>query len=131
MPTMNFKTRFVEPILAGTKVHTMRFPGNVRRGQLLYCQHGSRFRHTRFAVLPAMRVRTITLAPETIMIWDEDGRGFKVPPLDLFARADGFANWDELTTWFNSLHMRIHGRPRDVIRGQLIQWAQAPWETMS
>lgn len=128
MPILNFQKGFADPILAGIKLHTLRFPGNARRGQLLYCQHGSRFRPTRFAVLPAMRVRSVTLTPDTIMIWDEDGRGFVVPPRDVFARADGFENWAEMTAWFDSMHLRIHGKPRDVLRGQLIQWAKAPWE---
>ena len=125
MPVLNFQKRFVAGVLAGTKVHTIRFNVRpVRKGQLLYCQHGPRFGATRFAVLPAMRVRPVTLAQETVMVWDEDGRSFTVPPLDCFAQADGFRDWAELRDWFDD----VYGADRPVLKGQLIQWAGAEWE---
>ena len=125
MPTMNFKKNFVEPILDGTKAHTIRFSKRpVKKGQLLYCQTGSRFKPSRFAVLPAMRVRIVTLSRETVSVWNEDGRGFTVPPLDKFARADGFQNWAALRAWFDS----VYGSDRDVMEGQLVQWIPAEWE---
>ncbi len=125
MPTMNFKKTFVEPILDGTKAHTIRFSKRqIRKGQLLYCQTGSRFAPSRFAVLPAMRVRKILLSRDTVMICDEEGPEFTVPPLHKFARADGFQNWVDLREWFDS----VYGTDRGVMEGQLVQWIPAEWE---
>ena len=125
MPTMNYKKMFVEPILDGGKVHTMRFSKRkVRKGQLLYCQTGSRFKPSRFAVLPAMRVRNIILTRDMVEVWNEDGQSFIVPPCDAFAQSDGFRDWKELRDWFDS----TYGADCGVMEGQLIQWAKAEWE---
>lgn len=125
MPTMNFKKTFVQPILDGEKVHTMRFSKRkVRKGQLLYCQTGSRFKPSRFAVLPAMRVRELLISREAVSIWNENRQGFTVPPLDAFARADGFENWAALNKWLDA----VYGADRGVMKGQLVQWAPAEWE---
>lgn len=126
MPTMNFRKQFVQPILEGSKVHTVRFSKRpVRKGQLLYCQTGSRFAPSRFAVLPAMRVRKITLSRETLQVWNEDKpSGFIVPARDKFAQADGFKNWDELRAWFDA----TYGSDRGELHGCLVQWAEADWE---
>jgi len=125
MPTLNFKHYFVDKILDGSKTHTMRFGARqIRQGQLLYCQYGQRFKPTRFAVLPAMRVRKVTLTRETVMVWNEDGMSFTVPPLDQFSRADGFQDWDDLKNWFD----QVYGFDRTELQGQLVQWVQASWE---
>lgn len=127
MPILNFKKQFVEPIMEGSKVHTIRVfkvPGRIRKGQLLYCQTGSRFKPTRFSVLPAMRVREVTLSRDTVSVWNENGDGFVVPPLDLFAQADGFKDWAEMRDWFD----KEYGSDRGPLSGVLVQWAEAPWE---
>jgi hypothetical protein len=127
MPILNFKKQFVEPIMAGSKVHTIRaykIPGRIRKGQLLYCQTGSRFKPSRFAVLPVMRVREINLSRETVTIWDESGKSFVVPPLDIFAQADGFKDWAEMRDWFDV----TYGADRMPTGYLLIQWIEAPWE---
>jgi hypothetical protein len=128
MPLLNFKKRFVEPILEGTKVHTIRFRKiPIKKGQMLYSQTGSRFKPVRFAVLPAMRVRDITLTRDTVMVWQETGRSFVVPSLNEFARADGFRDWAEMLEWFDA----EYGSERGPLTGQLIQWAQARWERLA
>lgn len=125
MPIVNFKKYFVQPILDGQKVHTLRFSKRpVKKGQLLYCQTGSRFKPSRFAVLPAMRVRTVILTREMIEVWNENGKSFIVPPRDAFARADGFRDWKELCNWFDS----TYGEDREAMTGKLVQWLPAEWE---
>ena len=125
MPLLNFKKRFVEPIMDGTKCHTIRAHKRpIQKGQLLYCQTGSRFKATRFAVLPAMRVREVCLSRDTVMVWKEDCSGFVVPPLDIFAQADGFKDWAEMRDWFDA----EYGIDRKPTVYHLIQWAEAPWE---
>jgi hypothetical protein len=120
MPTLNFQKRFVPRILNGTKVHTIRIIGKRLHvaGEMLYMQTGPRFKPERFMTRPCIRVREIVLHEETLTIWNEDRSGFIVPPLDTFARADGFDSWQELSRFF------IHPVPPT----QLIQWAPAEWE---
>jgi hypothetical protein len=71
-----------------------------------------------------MRVRKVILTRETVSVWNEDGRGFTVPPKDKFAQADGFQDWFEMRDWFDS----VYGVNRGTMEGQLIQWAIAEWE---
>jgi hypothetical protein len=127
MPTMNYKKYFVQAILDGKKVHTLRFSKRaVRKGQLLYCQTGSRFKPNRFAVLPAMRVRDIVLTRDMIEVWSEDSKLCCIPPRNQFAQADGFRDWAELRDWFDA----TYGANRKAMYGKLVQWAEAPWETV-
>lgn len=122
MPILNFQRRFVPKILAETKVHTIRVMGTrkFRPGNMLYMQTGPRFAPERFAVNQCLRVREIRLFTNNCTIWHEDDSGFIMPPLDRFARADGFENWAELQEFFKG---RLDG-----VRHQLIQWAPAEWE---
>lgn len=122
MPILNFQRRFVPRILAASKVHTIRVIGNrkFQPGDTLYMQTGPRFKPERFAVRPCIRVREIRMFTNACMIWHEDESGFMVPPLDRFARCDGFENWAELQEFFAG---KMTG-----IRYQLIQWARADWE---
>jgi hypothetical protein len=70
-----------------------------------------------------MRVREIRIFTDTITIWDEDGKSFVVPPLDMFAICDGFENWEEFQSFFKD-------QIGKGIQHYLIQWAETPWERM-
>ena len=121
MPCVNFMRRFVPRILDGTKVHTIRIMGARphRAGETLYMQTGPRFKPDRFMTCPCLRVREIVLHEETLTIWNENRKGFIVPPLDTFARADGFDSWEDLQKFFE----------HPVAPAQLVQWAPAEWES--
>jgi hypothetical protein len=131
MPIMSFKARFVDPIHDGSKVHTFRAGVRlVRPGQTLYMQTGPRYKARRFSEKYVLRVRDCTISDQTVMIWHETGSGFIVPPLDQFAHADGFRDWADLREFF----LEMHGRQGPsgaffLVKGQLIQWASATWET--
>jgi hypothetical protein len=127
MPGLNYIPRMVQPILDGTKVHTIRFSiRSFRKGMMLYMQTGSRFRPKRFMTAPAMRVRDIDITQDAVVIWKEDHRGFIAPARDKFARADGFKDWKDFQDFFRSRYNL--GNESYELKGQLIQWAQAEWE---
>jgi len=131
MPCANFRARFVHPIIEGTKVHTVRCGRRAFKvGQTMYMQSGSRFKPTRFASRRILRVRPITITDVTVMVWREDLTGFLVPPLDKFARADGFKDWADLKAFFLAMHGQrsVHGFKFFTIQGRLIQWAPEEWE---
>lgn len=126
MPILKFMPRFVGPILSGCKVHTVRCSiRQHRKGEILYMQTGRRYRPVRFLTVPAMRVRDIDLSHNSAVIWSESRDGFVVPNRELFARSDGFSDWNELRSFFAALY----GRDGQFeVTGQLIQWAIADWE---
>lgn len=125
MPILHFHKRLVEPVLDGSKPHTFRIRKiKIRRGQLLYCQSGPRFKPVRFAVLPVMRARDVVITRDTVMVWQESGKSFTVPSMNTFAKAEGFRDWAEMSEWFDA----AYGSDRGPLQGQLIQWAEAPWE---
>lgn len=131
MPCGNFRRRFVDPILHGSKVHTIRCgKRNFKVGQTFFMQTGARFSPERFADRVITRVRPITISDVTVLVWKEDLSGFVVPPLDKFARADGFKDWADLRQFFLAMHGYQTGFDFKVflIQGRLIQWAPAEWE---
>ena len=123
MPTLNFMPRMVDPILGGTKVHTVRFGKRAYRpGQNLQMQTGSRYKPTRFITLPCTRVRGIRLSSVCVSIWSDVDLSFIVPARNLFARCDGFEDWEDLLHWLDL-------KPGERRDGRLIQWAPAIWES--
>ena len=131
MPCASFRRRFVHPIQEGTKVHTVRAGSrNYKVGQTMFMQTGARYRPERFADRLITRVRPITISDVTVMVWREDLTGFVVPPLDKFARADGFKDWADLKAFFLAMHGKAStfGFRFFLVQGRLIQWAQAEWE---
>lgn len=123
MPILTFKRMMVAPILAGTKVHTIRPDGRRphKPGETLYMQTGDRFQPERFAVRTCTHVRRVTIVDVTVMVDLPAPSLFIVPPLDVFALCDGFENWEAMRDWF----AKAYGLP---FVGNLIQWASAEWE---
>ena len=131
MPILSFKKRFVQPIGAGTKHHTVRCGKRpFKVGQTLYMQSGPRYAPKRFSIKPVKRVRDITISDQTVIVMNENDPGFIVPNLNLFAQADGFADWDDLRSFFGEMHGQRgpDGRVWFLFTGQLVQWSEAPWE---
>jgi hypothetical protein len=98
-------------------------------GDILYMKNGPRHKAHRFAEREVTRVRDCSISDQTVMIWKEDNSGFIVPPLDKFARCEGFQDWCELREYF----LAMHGQDGPdglffLVRGQLIQWAEADWD---
>lgn len=123
MPILTFKRMMVAPILAGTKVHTIRPDGRRahKPGETLYMTTGDRYHPERFAVHTCTHVRRVKILEVTVMVYQPAPALFFVPPLDVFARCDGFENWEAMRDWF----ARAYSLP---FVGNLIQWAPAEWE---
>ncbi len=137
MPALNYQPRF------GLLVKQHRKPHSIRPFRKRPIKVGDPIHHfvgmrtaacMRIGWDMCTRVRRITITDCTVMIRDcpcercETGADsgmeshlFRVPPLDRFARADGFKDWAEMRDWFAAQY----GLP---FEGVLIQWAPAEWE---
>lgn len=107
MPQLNFKRRYVEKILDGTKSQTIRrLRGDGRdpkRGDVLHIFTGLRTKATRrlgraiVAYTMPIRIddRGITLGRRRLVAIDRDE----------LARKDGFESWPDMRKFFNDVHM--------------------------
>lgn len=57
-----FKPQFVEPILSGTKIHTLRTTERIKAGMALQFRTGSRFKSTLFFEWECVSVQKIAIA---------------------------------------------------------------------
>lgn len=123
MPGLNYQWYFGELVAMRVKPHTIRPYGKrpYKIGDALHHFTGMRTKHCRRIGFDlCTSVRRITITDETVMIACPSCL-FMVPPLDRFARADGFQSWEDMRAWFSDRY----GLP---FLGQLIQWAPAEWE---
>lgn len=123
MVAYSFRPRFVAPILAGTKTQTIRAPRkrHARPGETLQLYTGMRTKRCEL-IREAKCV-----SAQNILLWlFEDGEhdGFAVaghppacPDLDVFARADGFADWADLKAFWRAEHPGVY-----EFHGVLIRW---------
>ena len=140
MVAYSFKTRFAEPILAGTKLHTVRAPRkrDARPGEELQLYRGMR---TKQCALIAVKncvavLRVIVCAHDN---WIAVGDGYPWPeqPCAMsnkrgrvhysfvhvhdFARRDGFEDWHEMRRFWLENHPV--STPADSgFKGVLIGW---------
>lgn len=119
MVAFNFKARFVAPILAGTKVQTIRAPRkrDPRVGETLQLQRGDRFHPVRIGTATAVLVDVVHLS-------FEPGRHARVieghmgpdvatalEDLNRFAVMDGFESWPAMAAFWLATHgvLSFHG----------------------
>lgn len=125
MPVLNYQSEFGALVELRIKPHTIR-PFGKRPYQVGDCLHhftGMRTKQCRrLGFDMCTSVRRITITDCTVMIDMPAPLLFIVPPLDRFAKADGFLDWAEMRQWFANRY----GLP---FVGQLIQWAPAEWES--
>lgn len=129
-----FKSRFVPPILAGTKTGTIRAPragkqGHARPGTALQLKHGSRYRPVFFADTTCTELLAVSLvgmssnAPSVVIRELGDGPLVELVQggyaLDRFAISDGFADWEDLCRFWWDTH-----KARDFT-GAWIRWLGA------
>jgi len=110
MVAYNFQGRFEEPILAGRKVGTLRAVGrrrHARPGETLQLYTGQRAPRCRLiATARCLSVDPIRLSIPSVFVRSAgvivgDGADrYEIADLDAFARGDGFADWDDLETFF-------------------------------
>lgn len=122
MVAYSFQARFVAPIQAGTKFQTIRAERkrHARSGEELQLYHGMRTRNC-FLI-----GRPICVFIEPIRLYLRDrmlkiGGGAECVSdgaLNVFARRDGFADWDELVAFWREHHPEID----TVFSGVLIRW---------
>ena len=141
MTAYSFKRRFVDPIRAKTKTHTIRLPrrgANLRRpgghalpGEELQLYCGIRtaqcFLIGRATCSSSIRI-TIHLTYSWVDLYETPGRaprrlncldGSHVE-LDPFARSDGFENWKDMWNFWAAVHSSDH-----FFDGFLIEWGQS------
>lgn len=123
MVAYSFAPRFRAPILAGTKLQTIRADRkrHARSGEVLQLYTGMRTRHCRLigtATCASVTVVTLNLA-EGIVVMPRRritprSTGFA---LERFAQSDGFATWAEMVAFWAVVHPNV-----DVFSGVLIWW---------
>ncbi len=114
-----FKKRFIAPILAGTKLGTIRAPRvgrgrHARVGDALQLKAGPRYRPVVFADTVCSQVLSISLihlgSPAGCVVVSaiDSGNIVKVivcdEDLDAFAIGDGFEDWDDLCRFWRDTH---------------------------
>jgi hypothetical protein len=127
MVAFSFRPRFVEPILAGTKRHTIRAPRRDGRwpveGDELQLYTGMRT-----AACKLICRRTCLGTSPIQLVFDDDdpmGEGIISPgsdqwgyaSLDAFAVGDGFANWADLKAFW-----RLTNGVTEEFEGRIVFW---------
>jgi hypothetical protein len=128
MHVLMFEQRFWEPVSAGAKRQTVRWPRAlpIRPGDVLSLRRweGVPYRSRQVALCDdqvARAVREILIdvghggMEGRPYVWIEGRTELNVREMDAFARADGFATAVELVGW----HDAAHGLP---FLGTLIEW---------
>jgi hypothetical protein len=115
MPLLNFKPRFVAPIRARTKHHTIRADRKIpiKVGDKLYLYCGARHPGA-FRILPepvtCTKVRRIQINPYSVFI---DGEIIFSDECELLAVADGFTNFKDMMAFWEG---------RLPFKGNIIHW---------
>jgi hypothetical protein len=115
MVAYSFKPRFAAPILAGTKIGTIRPDRrrHARPGETLQLYTGMRTRQCRLIktarCVAVDRIRLYFRPDFTAVVIGEPGntagdRTQVIEDLDGFARGDGFADWSDLTAFWRETH---------------------------
>ena len=111
-------TGFVEKILSGKKIHSIRIDphGRWKEGRVIHYATGARTKfYYNFAMGLAASVFTIRIYPENrgIRLFDSrlDGVGMTEPQIATFIRNDGFDDPEDFWQWFNK-----------PFKGRVIRW---------
>ena len=120
---LGFKPQFVEHILNGTKIHTIRIDQHNRwkKGNIIHFSAGVRTKKQKnFLISMCQSVQKIQMEfykteyNDTITI---DNCRLTYDKLDRLALNDGFKNYTEFRNWFINLKI-----PSDIIYGKIIHW---------
>lgn len=134
----NFKPRFPDPIRAGIKDQTMRNPRRRETavGDIVRLQFGPRFRPRLLGYAHCVWSGWAELCfsdPAGVRVLSDESLSnrdpvCKVEDPEVFARRDGFENWDDLTR-FPGWSQAARDGLRIVLR--LIRWAPPPVITLN
>ncbi len=106
MPSFNFKPEFVAPILAGTKVQTIRKTARCKTGDTMHLFTGLRTAACqKLAERLCVVVDYVHLSPDGLTVGDN-----RKHPRDIseFARLDGFTDFDDMLRWFRTQYGEYH-----------------------
>ncbi|WP_367867878.1 hypothetical protein [Pedobacter sp. WC2423] len=119
---LGFKKQFVEPIMAGTKIHTIREDSNNRwdDGILIHMATGTRTKHYNcFKKTLCTSIQNIFMSYDYMLHISIDGRELYIPEKEKLAVADGFENLLSFENyWFPELQQRRHM----AFSGKIIHW---------
>ena len=114
MVAYSFKGRFVDPIKARTKRHTIRALGkkrHARPGDTLQIYTGDRFHPKKVGEATCAMAGEIVLDFRLLEVWidwndeaQEKTMLVTLEELDDFARSDGFESWDDLEAFWKETH---------------------------
>lgn len=126
MNCFSFQPRFVEPILAGTKDQTIRFPRKVppKIGGTMHLFTGMRTKACKkIATVTCTEILTIEISPflfkgyvhltaanDDTSILSEDWQ------LEAFAKRDGFFSWDDMCIFWQETHGAL------LFQGEVYRW---------
>lgn len=132
MVAYSFQKRFIEPIQAGTKVHTIRANGkrrHVRPDEMIQLYFGMRTEHCRKIITDqtCSWVVPITMIVgassfNKVEVW---GLEMDATTLDDFAITDGFKNAADMHDFW----LKMHGEC--VFKGQLIGWGDGKTQALA
>ena len=116
MPAFNFQKQFAGAVERGEKRQTIRAIRKDKRlpakpGDTIALYTGKVCRKLMDA--PCTNVRPIEIRENFVLC--DSGLILELPDLDVFAIADGFKDWLEMSNWFE----KTHGFP---FKGHLIEW---------
>lgn len=126
MVAYGFQKRFAPSIEDGTKVHTIRADTrrHARPGEGMQLYVGMRTKHCRLIGAPICE----SVVPVQMMFCRRGGAEIRVGNqdvasalLDVFARADGFADLADMASFWWATHLPKAGDTL-VFRGVLLQW---------
>lgn len=130
MPLYDFRPRFADQILAGTKRQTIRKPRSersrhAREGDLVHLYTGLRTKASRkLGAAPCIGVDEVRLnfLRDRVTVTSAIGTRPILQPADLddFAREDGLADWADMKATFRE----IHGADLVEFWGCIIYWGK-------
>lgn len=126
MNCFSFQTRFVEPILAGTKDQTIRAPRRVppKIGGTMHLFTGMRTKACkRIATVTCTEILKIEISPfyfggfvQLRAANDETTILLRQRQLQAFARRDGFVSWQEMCAFWQETHGAL------LFQGEVYRW---------
>lgn len=131
MVAYNFQRRFVAPIRAGTKRHTIRAERagrsrHARPGELMQLYFGLRTRHVQRIAEPRCEsVRSVRI-DLGLYFAEVDGLAFCDDDFDAFEMSDGFTDGDDMVAFWRREHPGV-----EVFSGLLIRWEPIPPEAFA
>jgi hypothetical protein len=119
---LSFKKQFKQPILDGTKIHTIREDQHNRwwPGYIIHFACGVRTKlYECFKIGKCTRTQEIFMTYDWMLHISIDDRELYHPEKELLAKNDGFATYAEFQQWF---YEAIKANPKDHFKGKIIHW---------